>query len=54
MIQSGFRILLVDDEPELVDICSEALSHYGHQVLTASDGAEALRILRQSDRKSVV
>lgn len=48
MVKSGFRILLVDDEPELIDVCSEALSDRGHDIITASDGADALSVLRST------
>ncbi|HWL70040.1 MAG TPA: PAS domain S-box protein [Geminicoccus sp.] len=39
------RILVVDDEAEIVELLSEALELDGHQVLAASNGEEALRIL---------
>jgi CheY-like chemotaxis protein len=42
------RVLLVDDELDIREAVSEVLSYEGHQVLTAADGAEALRVCRQS------
>jgi len=36
------RVLLVDDDPELVDIVRTALTAHGYEVLVAWDGAEAL------------
>ena len=38
-------ILVVDDEPMLRDILSEWLALEGYRVLTAENGAEALRVL---------
>ena len=40
---SPLRILVVDDEPLLRDLCSRMLSRKGHQVITASNGTEATR-----------
>ncbi|MDE2007922.1 MAG: response regulator [Rhodospirillales bacterium] len=38
-------ILVVDDDPEVREIVAEILEDYGHRVLPADGGAEALRIL---------
>jgi DNA-binding response OmpR family regulator len=38
------QILVVDDEPELVRFVRRALEAEGYQVLTATDGAEGLRL----------
>jgi response regulator RpfG family c-di-GMP phosphodiesterase len=38
-------ILLVDDEPELLEICRETLEDAGHRVHTAGDGLQALDVL---------
>jgi DNA-binding response OmpR family regulator len=38
------RILVIDDEPELVRFVRRALEADGHQVWTALDGAEGLRL----------
>ena len=40
------RVLLVDDEPMLLDIFREWLEEETCQVMTARDGAAALQILR--------
>jgi CheY-like chemotaxis protein len=37
------RILVVDDEPDVVEVLQEFLVGKGYEVLTASDGLEALR-----------
>ena len=39
------RILVADDEPSIVETLAELLSWDGHEVLTAANGVEALRIL---------
>ena len=36
------RVLLVDDDPELVESVRIALMSHGYEVLVATDGAEAL------------
>ncbi|MGC9334290.1 MAG: response regulator, partial [Anaerolineae bacterium] len=41
------RILVVDDDPELVRLLGAYLEHEGFQVLTAYDGESALHILRR-------
>lgn len=38
------RILLVDDEPDILEFVSYNLSKEGYQIFTASDGVEALRV----------
>lgn len=44
------HILIVDDEPSLRLLCTEALSSLGYQVTTAGDAAEAREVLRGSAR----
>jgi DNA-binding response OmpR family regulator len=41
------RILIVDDEVDLVDACSDALADRGHSVVTVTDGRHALATARQ-------
>ena len=36
------RILIVDDNPNVISFVQPALEREGYQVVTASDGAEAL------------
>jgi PAS domain S-box-containing protein len=43
----GERILLVEDDAVVRDVAREALSAQGYQVLTAEDGASALRVAEQ-------
>ncbi len=37
------KILVADDEPQVLDIVARILDNAGHRVLTAIDGEEALR-----------
>ena len=37
------KILLIDDEPEMVRFIHRALENEGHCVVTSTDGAEGLR-----------
>lgn len=41
-------ILVVEDEPKLVEVVREYLEHDGYRVVTASDGLEALKRFRQA------
>jgi CheY-like chemotaxis protein len=40
-------ILIVDDDPDFVDITTRILSTHGYSVLSAANGAEALSLMRQ-------
>jgi CheY-like chemotaxis protein len=41
------RVLLVDDEPELLEAWSFALAYVGHEVQCARSGREALNLFEQ-------
>lgn len=41
------RILVVDDEPDFVELLQEFLTGKGYEVITASDGEEALRKVKE-------
>ncbi|MEK6716173.1 MAG: response regulator [candidate division NC10 bacterium] len=41
------RILVVDDEPDAVELLQEFLTAKGYDVITASDGEEALRQVKE-------
>ena len=45
---SRSRILVVDDEPDVVDMLREYLSHAGFSVDTALNGMEALRLIQHA------
>jgi chemosensory pili system protein ChpA (sensor histidine kinase/response regulator) len=49
------RILVVDDDPDFVKITKKILASHGHDVHTASSGAEALKAMRSgSDKPDLV
>ena len=41
------RILLADDQPDVVRLLAAALTEAGYEVITAADGAEAVRRWRE-------
>ncbi len=41
------RVLVVDDDPEAVELLQEFLGGKGYEVITAGDGAEALRKVKE-------
>lgn len=43
----GKRILIIEDEPKIVDICKDYLSAAGFEVLRAGDGVNGLAIARR-------
>ena len=46
-------VLAVDDDPSILDLMNDILSGEGYRVLSAQNGAEALRVL-EGDRPCVV
>ncbi|MBI5532410.1 MAG: response regulator transcription factor [Deltaproteobacteria bacterium] len=48
------RILLIDDDPSLLDVLSMALEDAGYEVLTAADGASGLRSIQDKAPQLVV
>ena len=42
------RILVADDEKEILISCRKILEHAGHEVTTAADGSQALELLKAS------
>jgi DNA-binding response OmpR family regulator len=47
------RVLVVDDEPDAVELLQEFLTAKGYEVMTASDGEEALRKVKE-DRPHLI
>lgn len=45
-ILNGWDVLVVDDEPDSLDVASRILRHYGAQVYTATNGQEGLQAVR--------
>ena len=50
---TGARILIVDDEPDMVENCARILARAGHECLTATDGRQALELL-ESERPDLL
>ena len=48
------RILIVDDDPMALEMLKHALTRAGHQVETASNGVEALEVLRKGTCRLVI
>lgn len=44
---SGISILIVDDEPDLLDVFGDQFSHRGAQVFRASNGTQAWELLQK-------
>ncbi len=42
------RLVVVEDDPDLLDVLRESLSREGYEVLTAGDGLEGLALIRES------
>ncbi|HEX3536046.1 MAG TPA: PAS domain S-box protein [Stellaceae bacterium] len=54
IVPSRARVLVVEDDPEVLDVTVATLSHYGYEVLTARDGPSALDVLRRDDRIDIL
>jgi two-component system, OmpR family, phosphate regulon response regulator PhoB len=52
--QAGERILVVDDEPDIIALVAYHLARSGYRVSTASSGTEALQAARQEQPALVV
>ena len=49
-----FKILVVDDEKDIVDLVSSRLVREGYQVVTAFDGEEALAQIKAEDPDVII
>jgi CheY-like chemotaxis protein len=47
------KVLVVDDDPDFVKVTSKVLEKAGHEVVSAANGAKALKAMRE-DRPDVV
>lgn len=47
------KILVVDDDPDFVKVTTKVLEKAGHRVVSAANGAKAMKVMRQ-DRPDVV
>lgn len=50
MKKSDIKILLVDDEPDILEIVSYNLSAEGYQVFTAKNGLEGVEKAKKKNR----
>jgi two-component system cell cycle response regulator len=48
------QLLVVDDNPTILNLLAEFLSHLGHQYRTAGDGLDAISLLEQSSSTIVI
>ncbi len=48
------RVLIVEDDGLVRDLAAEVLADEGYEVLTASDGTEAVRLLNQAEPVEVL
>ena len=48
------RVLVVEDDETLRTTVAEALEDEGYQVITATNGAEALRLVRAAEPDAIV
>jgi two-component system, OmpR family, phosphate regulon response regulator PhoB len=53
-VQTGERILVVDDEPDIIALVAYHLARSGYRVSTASSGTEALQAAREEQPSLVV
>ena len=50
MNKKDIKILLVDDEPDILEIVGYNLSNEGYQVLTAENGLEAVKKAKKEQK----
>lgn len=53
-VYTMLRVLAVDDEPSVRELLTRALHSVGHEVATAADGAEALRMVYVEDYDAII
>jgi adenylate cyclase len=51
---SGWDVVVIDDEPDSLEVASRILRHYGANVHTAVNGKEGLALIRRVRPKFVV
>jgi two-component system alkaline phosphatase synthesis response regulator PhoP len=54
MDQKGKKILIADDEPDILEIISYNLRQEGYEVITAKDGEEALQKAKKEDPALII
>jgi two-component system cell cycle response regulator DivK len=53
-ILKGWAVVVVDDEPDSLDVAARILRHYGATIQTATNGEEGLRVIRKVRPKFVI
>jgi CheY-like chemotaxis protein len=48
------RILLIDDDPQIVALLTEVLGHHGHDVMAAADGRLGLKLVAEHHPELVI
>ena len=54
MDNKNITILLVDDEPDILEIVGYNLSSEGYNVITASDGKEAVKLAKKRKPQLII
>ncbi|RPJ45432.1 MAG: response regulator, partial [Chloroflexi bacterium] len=54
MDESRFRVLVVDDEPEIRRFLRASLKTHGHEVIEADTGAMALSMVRKENPDLII
>lgn len=53
-ILQGWEVVVIDDEPDSLEVASRILRFYGANVYTASNGQEGLELIRRQRPKFVI
>jgi len=48
------RILIIDDDPQILDMLGQILEREGHQVVTALNGKEGLKLYRENPTDLII
>jgi len=48
------RILIIDDDPQILDMIGQTLEREGHEVIDASDGKEGLKLYRENPTDLII
>jgi CheY-like chemotaxis protein len=50
----GWTILVVDDEPDSLEVAMRVLRHYGATVITAANGVEGMTVVHQTRPRLII
>ena len=48
------RILIIDDDPQILDMLRQTLEREGHEIVDASDGKEGLKLYRENPTDLII